>query len=505
MYKILIVDDEEIEREGMAEFIDWASFDVELQGTAQNGVEALEMIERKQPDIVLTDIKMPVMDGIELIRQVKERFPQIHFIVLSGYGEYEFTSQAMEQGIRHYLLKPCDEEQIERVLNKVKQEIEKEKKRYLQECSYYKAVEQLLPKAKKQIFREMLLNLDYMRNDSEESLWKNWKDVVLLCFWTEKKFDYLEQFVMSNILIELLGEDKVYLSTTVDAKLYYLIAAEPQYVRKAAERTMKEFKRMREDIVYCTMSRKDDVKKLPKLYEETRELMKIGKAEERMGVITYETFLEKMENSRSLVDYEKLRMAEDFVDILSEIYLTFMKMRLNGYTFEQKKEVSEWCLKMLCGEKIELDDKNIDSKEDEWMLLEKTVDAIASFSGKNLSEGKEEQRMKSILFALFRKIENQELSIRYLAKKELFMNEDYLGRVFLKNRKKKFSTFLLEERIKLAQGIMKYSPTLRISQVAELVGYSPDGQYFSKAFRKITGYSPTEYKEIFLKKSDFFN
>lgn len=103
MYKILIVDDEEIEREGMAQFIDWASFGVELIGTAQNGVEALEMIAMERPDIVLTDIKMPVMDGLELIRRAKESFPQVHFIVLSGYGEYEFTSQAMERGIRHYL------------------------------------------------------------------------------------------------------------------------------------------------------------------------------------------------------------------------------------------------------------------------------------------------------------------------------------------------------------------------------------------------------------------
>ncbi len=62
-----------------------------------------------------------------------------------------------------------------------------------------------------------------------------------------------------------------------------------------------------------------------------------------------------------------------------------------------------------------------------------------------------------------------------------------MGRLFLKNRKQKFSSFLLEERIRLAQGLMRYAPWLRVSQVAEMVGYSPDGQYFSKAFKKSGG------------------
>lgn len=500
MYKILIVDDEQIEREGMAQFIDWSTFDVELQGTAQNGVEALARMEKEQPDIVLTDIKMPVMDGLELIRQAKERFPRIRFVVLSDYGEYKFTSRAMEQGIRHYLLKPCDEEQIEVVLDKVKREIEEEREQRMKESSYHKAVEQLLPKAKKQIFRDMLLDPDYMKKGGGRSTWENWRDVILICFQTETGFDNLEQFAISNIMIELLGENNVYLSTTEGGTLYYLLGEGAHQIEQAAERTMKEFKRIKPDTVYCAMSKKADVKDLQELYRETEDLLKIGKAEEGTGVITYETFRKKTENSRNLVDYEKLRDADDFAEILSEVYLVFMKMRLNGYTYEQKKEVAQWCLEILCGEKIDLESRNDGSKEAEGDLLEKTVDTMAVACGKDLSGGKEEQRVKRILYALFRNIQNQELSIRYLAKEELYMNEDYLGRIFMKNRKQKFSAFLLEERIKLAQGIMRYLPDLRIAQVAELVGYSPDGQYFSKAFKKAAGCSPTEYKEALLKK-----
>ena len=112
MYKLLIVDDEKIEREGMAEFIDWNTYGIEIAGTAWNGQAGYEKVLETHPDIVMTDIKMPVMDGIGLIRKLKEEFPDIQVIVLSGYGEYEYTSQAMEMGVKYYILKPCDEERI---------------------------------------------------------------------------------------------------------------------------------------------------------------------------------------------------------------------------------------------------------------------------------------------------------------------------------------------------------------------------------------------------------
>lgn len=99
LYKILIVDDEEIEREGMAGLIEWEQYGMILVGTAWNGIEGLEKIRTLSPDIVLTDIKMPGMDGIELIQNTREQMPWVEFVVLSGYGEYEYTSKAMEQGI----------------------------------------------------------------------------------------------------------------------------------------------------------------------------------------------------------------------------------------------------------------------------------------------------------------------------------------------------------------------------------------------------------------------
>ena len=213
MYKLLIVDDEKIEREGMAELIDWGSFGIELAGTAWNGQDGYEKVLKLRPDIVMTDIKMPVMDGLGLIRKLKEELPDIQVIVLSGYGEYEYTSQAMELGIKYYILKPCDEERMLPVIEKVKEEIREKQQ---EKRKYDTTVKKLLPLAKEQVFRNILLNRETSRKEYDLFLGKmgdHRTDVSLLGFRNPTvRFDALEQFVIENVLspIKSLTKEKTY-------------------------------------------------------------------------------------------------------------------------------------------------------------------------------------------------------------------------------------------------------------------------------------------------------
>ena len=170
MYKLLIVDDEDVEREGMADFIQWEKYGISLAGTAWNGVEGYEEIQNQMPDIVITDIKMPVMNGIELIRKTREDFPDIVFIVLSGYGEYEYTSRAMELGVRHYILKPCDEAKIVEVIGKVTEELKVREEKKRKEDDMRTQVKRLAPRAREQMFRNVLLNREDIHKDFEAYL-----------------------------------------------------------------------------------------------------------------------------------------------------------------------------------------------------------------------------------------------------------------------------------------------------------------------------------------------
>ena len=112
MLKLLIVDDEEIICNTIAKAINWKELGIRLIGTCLDGVEAYHTILDESPDIVMTDIRMPGISGLELIERISATNLDTQFIILSGYGEFEFAKRAMKCGVRHYLLKPCDENQI---------------------------------------------------------------------------------------------------------------------------------------------------------------------------------------------------------------------------------------------------------------------------------------------------------------------------------------------------------------------------------------------------------
>lgn len=123
MLRLIIVDDEKIIRESIRSLIDWESLGIEVVGVCKNGLEAYDAILDSYPDIVLTDIKMPGLSGLELIEKLNDTRENIQFIILSGYSEFEYAKQAMRFGIRHYLLKPCNENQIIEAIEDVKKSL----------------------------------------------------------------------------------------------------------------------------------------------------------------------------------------------------------------------------------------------------------------------------------------------------------------------------------------------------------------------------------------------
>ena len=119
MLKMIIADDERKIRESIRNVIDWEKLGIYLVGLCKNGLEAYDMILDESPDIALVDIKMPALSGLELISRIVHSGQSIEFIILSGYGEFVYTREAMRYGIKHYLLKPCNEEELIGVVKEV--------------------------------------------------------------------------------------------------------------------------------------------------------------------------------------------------------------------------------------------------------------------------------------------------------------------------------------------------------------------------------------------------
>ena len=126
-YRVLLVDDEEEIRTGISRKIDWAALGFTLVGEAGNGEEALELAEQMRPDVVLTDIKMPFMDGLELCRRLRQSLPAAKLVVFSGFDDFEYARQAVGMGVSEYILKPINAPELMEVLTKLRTQLDSQR------------------------------------------------------------------------------------------------------------------------------------------------------------------------------------------------------------------------------------------------------------------------------------------------------------------------------------------------------------------------------------------
>lgn len=186
MIRVLIADDEDRICKLIIKLIDWEALDMEVIATANNGVETLDLIKKENPDIVITDIRMPGYDGLEMIERAIKINDKLEFIVISGYSEFEYAKRAIDYGVRGYLLKPINKDELTKLLFEIKGIIEK-KENYKNIESEYK---------------------DYLKNDIGSSkkkleiLENGSKNTIQI----ENAKEYIELNYMNNIGLDEVGE-----------------------------------------------------------------------------------------------------------------------------------------------------------------------------------------------------------------------------------------------------------------------------------------------------------
>ncbi|MBW7461521.1 response regulator, partial [Paenibacillus sepulcri] len=126
MYKLLIVDDEPTVRSGLQTYFNWSSFGIEVMGEADDGDVALEMIGMEQPDLILTDVRMPNMDGITLSRQISAHYPQCKIIFVSGHDDADYLKSALKVSAVDYIFKPVNLQELSAVMKRVVADLDAE-------------------------------------------------------------------------------------------------------------------------------------------------------------------------------------------------------------------------------------------------------------------------------------------------------------------------------------------------------------------------------------------
>lgn len=200
MYNILIVDDDNLIREDLKTMTDWQKYGFQIIGDVSNGAQALNFIQFHDVDIIITDICMPIMDGVELIKTVKSIKPHIKFIVISNYDDFKYVKDAMKYGASDYILKyEIEEDNLLHLLNTVKDEIQHDS-----QAEMYKF---------EQLWRKILTEKNFNNKLYEESKkfkefnnWKNFVIVILKCnsaAHTDTVYQLLQNNCSESIVVQM--------------------------------------------------------------------------------------------------------------------------------------------------------------------------------------------------------------------------------------------------------------------------------------------------------------
>lgn len=532
MIKVMIVDDEYYFKQAIRVIISWEELGFEIIGEAKNGEEALKKIDDLEPDIVLVDINMPVMDGLEFIRTVKEKKSNVKFIILTGHSEFNYARQALQLCVENYLLKPIDEDELKKALFETRDIIERESNIKLEMDSLKKQVKDSIP-----LQRDMLLN-ELIRGNymSPEEIKEraNYLGINLsfefyrvLAIGIDLVSNHIQnedtkqlcKFAVSNVVGEFLSKAftiSVFFDNN-DNVCVLLCSNDDKYddfsIKAICER-IKDiiFRHFTHEITIGIGNSCREIKQIPTSYREALYALKNKLAIGKNSVILHSEVDETglITNYYTVEHRNQLLMdmrlgSRDMADAkISEIFyeLRIGKAQHNLILLTCIELVST-CIEFLAETKqsyINLFKKSFNPLEDIqsknsineleiWIkdLFMQTINFI--HRNKNTRYAKIMEDVKNYVRKNYCK---EDLRIDEIAA-SVYVNYTHLCYVFKKETGMTINDYLTEVRIKKAKELIDNGNYI-LSDVAEKVGYA-DTNYFGKCFKKRYGLPPTKYIE----------
>lgn len=528
--KVVIVDDDRIIRRGLSS-IPWEDLGYQLVGEASDGEMGLQVIAETHPQIVISDIKMPFMSGLEMAGIIKEKYPAIKVILLTGYDDFKYAQEAIKIRAFDYLLKPVDREVLIEKVKMAADELENEQQ-------VQKQMNEGLPLLR-QSFLKKLIHNQYSQDEIEKQsklLGIELKGPhFLACLIklddstqhsADNKDNIIEREILKssvyNICEEILAEKKcgiVFYSDLDELVLIYSTTEEPEIASQSmyslAERIRESVKMHLKNTVTIAMGTvHDDLSGISQSYEGARSAIEfrhmIGK--DKVFSITDTGIpsnippdpIRGIENE--LLLKVKLGLSQDAFAVIEELknqllnqpYISLHHVRLIAtqiivFLF---KEAEEWAKGWAERHRDELADHyyEINQLQTVAEIMDK-VESIVSSIVSSVNLQREGQKNAAVDLAMRFIEENyfkEGLCLQDVAK-EVHISPTYLSILFKQEKNINFSDFLLETRMKKAMELIRYQ-NFKTYEVAEKVGYG-NPQYFSVSFKKYTGYSPVEFKK----------
>lgn len=538
MERVLIVDDEPKVCQLICELIDWKSFNMEIAGTAHDGFKALELAIELKPDIIITDIRMPGYDGLELINRIKESGLDSEIIIISGYSHFEYAQKAIKYGIEEYLLKPIKKDELERTLLKLHEKIKQKKEKLSREEQIHLRIQKDMKKLRSSFITEarsgeMTLeddntdtNLEYINENYHFNLKPGCFQVAAIKIDCddeyEKSINILEPKCIEVLKTKLnpLCHDMEIL--TEDRTIYCFL----NFDKKNSKPIRKKLKSAFDEILIqsvpfecvhitlCVGSATNDIKDLKDCFNSTdfavkeRLLAGTGKLIEdvpyRENTVLMNSLLAQL--NKSMTSALDILDVDAVADIIDSVKLQI----LSGQPFTGN-EIFQLAEEILNIYLMAMRNNNIDVPDTEQLVNEfnssaeksATIHQLFGLLNKSITESlqaiiekKRQDDTRPIRLAKNYIQQNYMNPITLEEVSDLVgFNASYFSTLFKKETGINFVQYLSEIRMEKAKELLKES-NLSVAAICEEVGYS-DLKHFTKSFRKTTGIKPNEYRKLY--------
>lgn len=503
--KVLIAEDEDIIRKGIAAKIQALDNNFEIVYQAANGQEALDAAHALHPNVVITDIKMPVMDGLELIKKLSLSYPTIKIVVLSGYSDFAYTKQAIKYGVFNYLLKPLENDALAETLSDLKTAISSYK--HLQNRSVVYSSNYTSEKNENRLYSLFAVCIGNLCYDVSDRLLTqyyeaqqadiNWHDILDNLYSLPLNW-YLSDSEEKNqkLICYCLPENSELNHIEASKKLADALRSACNSTTVTICSSARAFKE--EDIWVCSQRMLNIIKQKLVMCRSSLFVLETDEAfvaPDALGII-------KMRVNDSLRIVIERR---DFQGVRDELNLIFKYITDNHVPQHDVQRILLYILRIFefsgdeQGNNVQTDIlRCISSLSQPEKIAPELVHTILDLL---FPEPADIEDANSLAKQLVKYVEENFIKLENLEDitKEFKYNYSYLSRLFKKECNLSISKFVLSKRMELAKRLIENNEGLGIAQVAELSGYS-DSHYFSRIFKLYTSQTPSEYKSSIILK-----
>lgn len=538
MYKLLVVEDEEAIRKGIIKSIDWEELGYVVVGDVANGREGLEFALREKPDVILTDVRMPVMDGLAMAEAVLAQHSDIRIVILSGFADFEYAQQAIRFQVFDYLLKPTDKNKFIQCFIRLKNELDEAHSEFMIQLSRQEKMYDGLMKLREDF---IIKALDYEM--ASGNLLSDWLDYLEIDFSGRDFAAGIIKIELSETFIkEVWGNEGKLLKFS-----YYNIANElllggclgipvvkslreiififnfkdrPFDQAKAIVILKKGSQALRELLgnKYIRISSGlgaavSEFSKLPGSYEQASISMDKAFYNNDSGCYVYressETAVQKkwLENypsdSNMILDETLAGNAQHVEELISAMFDSFQRSSLSprmvmDYAYNLCFKLHSSLIDCFSGEGQPLTERDYKKEIYDMVSIEGLKEyVLAIFKEAALVfSGEKTNTPQDIIQSVKRFIKknySSDISLEMLSRK-MFISPSYLSYLFKNVTGESYSDYLKNIRLNRAKELLEKNSDLKVFEVCYMVGYK-EYKYFSQQFKKAFGTNPTELRK----------